>query len=246
MTRSPRTALVIAALALLCVRAAAGSQVVTGSRVELGELVPRATGALAALDLGPSPPAGVTRLLDRAEVVAKIRALGGDPDQLGVPRVLRVSTPAVELSAEQVAALARGSVERALAPGVTLTHLAARTPLVVPPGVAAGRVELPKTPRRSGLFRTTVSVPLLHEGAVVSRVALAATLDVAPEAARALVVRGAHVTLVIETGGARIGATGVALRDADLGEVADFRVERTGKLVRARVEAADRARVEAR
>ncbi|MBM4361091.1 MAG: flagella basal body P-ring formation protein FlgA [Deltaproteobacteria bacterium] len=247
MTRSPRSVLTIAALALLCVRAAAaGPLLVEGSRIELGELVPAATGALASLDLGPAPPAGVTRLLDHAEVVAKIRALGADPDELGVPRVLRVSTPAVELSAEDVAALARSSVERALAPGVTLAHLRARTKLVVPPGVSAGRVELPKAPRRSGLFQTTVSVPLLHDGEVLSRVALSATLDVAPEAARALVARGARVTLVIETGSARIGATGVALRDADLGDVADFRVERTGKLVRARVEAADRARVEAR
>jgi len=58
---------------------------------------------------------------------------------------------------------------------------------------------------------------------------------VQPSAARPDVLRGAALTLVIDTGGARVAATGVALGDASLGEVVLCKVLRTRKVLRARL-----------
>jgi flagella basal body P-ring formation protein FlgA len=116
-------------------------------------------------------------------------------------------------------------------------------PLVAAPDAAVGRAEVPKAPKKAGPFRTAIVVPIVSAGQVAARVTVMATLDVSDAAARPDVARGARVTLVIDRRSARIGAAGIALADSDIGDVGEFRVDKTGRVVRARLDAPDLAMV---
>jgi len=102
---------------------------------------------------------------------------------------------------------------------------------------------VPKPPKHAGPFRTAIVVPIVADGAVATRVTVSATLEVGGAAARPDVGRGGRVTLVIDRRSARIGAAGVALGDCDVGDVGEFRVDKTGRVVRARLDAPDLASV---
>jgi hypothetical protein len=139
--------------------------------------------------------------------------------------------------------MARNAVQDAMPRGVTLAHLEAKMPLVAAPDAVVGHAEVPKPPKHAGVFRTSVVVPIIADGAVVTRVTLSATLEVSEGAARPDVAKGTRVTLVIDRRGARIGAAGVALADSDLGQIGEFRVDKTGRIVKARLDATDLASV---
>jgi flagella basal body P-ring formation protein FlgA len=81
------------------------------------------------------------------------------------------------------------------------------------------------------------------DGTLVRRVPILVRLSVAPSAARAAVPRGQALTLVIERRSATISTDGVALRDAEIGEVAPFRVQRTGRVLNALVKSQGVAQV---
>jgi hypothetical protein len=216
---------------------------VQGARIELGELTERAPESARDLDLGPAPPPGATLLLDHRAVAAALREAGLDPASVRLDSVLRVVGASRRWTPDELVSLARPAVESSLPDGVVVTHMTVRSGIVTAPGATAGRPEIPKTPRRAGATKTAVVVPLLVEGEVVARVTLSTTLDVSERAARPDVLRGARVTLFIDRRAARIGAAGFALEDLDVGEVGTFRVDRTGRTVRARLESTDLASV---
>jgi hypothetical protein len=238
-----RLTLTLAVLALPLAAAAETSLVVGGTRVELREIAPSAPEAVRELDLGPAPPPGGSALLDPVRVAAQIRAAGVEPRTVKLPRVLRVVGASQRWSPAELSAFVRGAVEDALPRGVGLAHLEAKTPLVTSPDATVGHAEIPKPPKRVGPFRTAIVVPIVVGGEIAARVTLTATLDVSESAARPDVGRGTRVTLVIDRRSARIGAAGIALADADVGELAEFRVDKTGRVVRARIEAEDLASV---
>jgi Chaperone for flagella basal body P-ring formation len=237
------TAVAVALAVAPRVAAADGPLVVTGPRIELAELVPNAPEALRDLDVGPAPPPGGTALLDRDGVLSQLRSAGADPKTISLPKLLRVIGASRRWSPPEVTAFVRDAVEAALPRGVTLTHLEAKMPLVAAPDAAAGHAEVPKPPKHAGPFRTAVIVPIVTGGQVAARVTVMATLDVSDAAARPDVARGSRVTLVIDRRSARIGAAGIALADADVGDVGEFRVDKTGRVVRARLDATDLAMV---
>ena len=240
---SGRTRLVCALALLVSAARADGALVVAGSRIELAELCPTAPDAVREMDLGAAPPPGASSLLDRERVLAQLRAAGVDPKTLALPKLLRVVGASKRWTPPEVTAMVRGSVEAAMPRGVTLAHLETRMPLVAAPEAVVGHAEVPKPPKRAGVFRTSVVVPIIADGAVVTRVTLSATLEVSESAARPDVARGGRVTLVIDRRGARIGAAGIALADSDVGQVGEFRVDKTGRIVKARLDATDLASV---
>ena len=69
-----------------------------------------------------------------------------------------------------------------------------------------------------------------------ARVPVTLVLELSHEAAAPTLAKGARVDLVIARGATRISASGVALDDAELGEVKSFRVSSTGKVLRARLD----------
>jgi hypothetical protein len=238
------SAFVASAVALVAIGARAESAlVVSGSRIELGELCPTAPEAIRNLDVGPAPPPGVSALLDRERVLSQLRTAGVEPKTLELPKLLRVVTASKRWTPPEVTALVRGAVEAAMPRGVTLAHLEAKMALVAAPDAVVGHAQVPKPPKHAGAFRTSVVIPIIADGAVVTRVTVSATLEVSEGAARPDVARGARVTLVIDRRGARIGAAGIALADGDVGDVGDFRVDKTGRIVKARLDAMDLASV---
>jgi hypothetical protein len=220
-----------------------GPLTVAGSRVELVELCPGVPDAIRNTDLGPAPPPGGSVLLDRDRIVATLTAAGIDAKSVGLPKVLRVVGASKRWSPLEVTAFTRRSVEGALPPGITLAHLEAKLPLVASPDAVTGHAEVPRLPKRAGVFRTTIVVPIIADGAVAARVALSATLEISDAAARPDVPRGGRVTLVIDRRSARVGAAGIALNDSDVGDVTEFRVDKTGRIVKARLDAPDLASV---
>ncbi|HEX3596973.1 MAG TPA: flagella basal body P-ring formation protein FlgA [Polyangiaceae bacterium] len=216
---------------------------VSGNRVELAELAPNVPDAIRSLDVGAAPPPGGSMLLDRDRVLTELRAAGVDPKTVALPKLLRVVGAAKHWSAPELTAFVRGSVEAALPGGVALSHLETKIPLITAPDAVAGRAEVPRLPKHAGVFRTSIVVPIVADGAVASRVTLSATLEISDAAARPDVSRGSRVTLVIDRRSARVGAAGIALNDSDIGDVAEFRVDKTGRVVKARLEAPDLASV---
>jgi hypothetical protein len=240
------SAFIASAAALLAAAAPAhadGALVVSGARVELGELCPTAPEAVRGLDVGPAPPPGGSALLDRERVLSQLRAAGVEAKTLALPKLLRVVGASKRWTPPEVTAMVRGAVEAAMPRGVTLAHLETRIPLVAAPDAVVGHAEVPKPPKHAGVFRTSIVVPIIADGAVVTRVTVSATLEVSEGAARPDVARGARVTLVIDRRGARIGAAGIALADGDVGDVGEFRVDKTGRIVKARLDATDLASV---
>jgi hypothetical protein len=214
------SAFVASAAALLAAPAPAhadGALVVSGARVELGELCPTAPEAVRGLDVGPAPPPGGSALLDRERVLSQLRAAGVEAKTLALPKLLRVVGASKRWTPPEVTAMVRGAVEAAMPRGVTLAHLETRIPLVAAPDAVVGHAEVPKPPKHAGVFRTSIVVPIIADGAVV--------------------------TLVIDRRGARIGAAGIALADGDVGDVGEFRVDKTGRIVKARLDATDLASV---
>lgn len=235
-------AFALAALLLPCAAAADGEIVVSGARVELGEIA-AAPEAVRALDLGPAPPPGGSAVLDRELVIGLIRAAGVDPGTVPLPRALRVVGASRKWTPRELTALVIPAIQNSMPRGVKLTYVDARSAIVTPPDAVAGRAEIPRPPKKAGLFKTGVIVPIVAGGNVVHRVPVSVTFDVSDAAARPDVLRGSRVTLVIDRRSARIGASGVSLSDADIGSVTEFRVEKTGKVVRARLEGTDIASV---
>jgi flagella basal body P-ring formation protein FlgA len=115
-------------------------------------------------------------------------------------------------------------------------RIVARRPIDVSPEATLGAPDLPSFPKRVGTFQTTVIFPVTVDGVATDRVPLTVAFSLDERAATPDVVRGGRVNLVIERGVARISAAGAALKDTDVGQVAYFRVEKTGRVVRARLD----------
>jgi hypothetical protein len=158
-----------------------------------------------------------------------------------LPEAIRVKSEGRVLSPDDVSQLAYAPIQGALPLGVTLSRVESKLPLTVPLTATFGRVELPRLPRRAGPLTTSGMIEIVHEGAVVGRMPLTLQLVISEGAARADVPKGSDVTLVIARKAATISARGVAMQDAEIGQIALFKVPLTGKVLRARVESADRA-----
>jgi hypothetical protein len=169
---------------------------------------------------------------------AKQRVLsrsGEDFAGVALPRSVRLVSESRTWSPREWAEHVRPAIEAALPDDVSLLSVAARGPLTLPLEARAERVELPKLPKRAGTFRTAATVEVGHEGSVVRRVPALLEVSIGEQAARPDVARGQGVTLVIRRSTATISTQGTALKDVEVGEVAPFRVHRTGKVVQARV-----------
>lgn len=213
------------------------------TRIHLGDLTETNDPELKALDLGPAPPPGSSRLISREDIQRELRSQGLEQKKVSFPAVLRVVSASRRYSQNEVSALVLPAVNAALPPGVTLKELKVPRGLVTAPRVNVGRIKLPKLARRAGQVDVTVVADLLQDGDVVTRLAFGLSLDVSEQAAAPLLDKGARVDLVILTGSARISASAVALEPVDIGDVASFKVSTTQRVLRARLESRTQAQV---
>lgn len=216
---------------------------ISGSRVTLADVMPSCPPRSCKMDLGPAPPPGVSWLVDASVIRGALEASGEKGRAPRHIQPVRVVSEARVLSPAEAGEFVRPSIEAALPGGVTLSGLEAKSQLTLPREGTCGSATLPKLPRRAGPTTTTAMVDILLEGTLVRRVPILVRLVISPSAARADVPRGHALTLVIERRSATISTDGVALRDTEIGEVAPFRVQRTGRVINALVKSAGIAQV---
>jgi hypothetical protein len=195
------------------------------------------------VELGPAPPPGGSRLVERREVEARLRESGGTAAKLDMPAVVRVVRAARRMTPTELHAEAEPVLTAALPMGVSLVSLQFSRGIVVPPHAAVRKASVPKLPHRAGPMKTTVMFEIIEGADVAARVPGTVTLDISERAAQPTVVRGARLDVVIEKGPARVTAVGFALSDADVGEVVSVRVDSTQRILEARVESGQSAKV---
>ena len=236
MTRAlfPHAAWLVAAVALAAPAGAETKVSVDGPNVRLAEIDPGASAELGAIDLGRAPPPGASRVLTRREIRQRVRDAGRDPAGVNVPATVRIESPAERWNPAEVAVRADAVVRAALPLGVSLVKIAATQGVVVPPGTNVASVK-PVVPHGVGRHEVTVVAELRRDDEIVGRAPLSLVLEVSAEAFAPILRKGDRLTVVIEQGNARIGATGVALADANQGDSIWFRVTTTGKVLKARV-----------
>ena len=223
-----------AVVALAGPAAAETKVVLEGANIKLADVFPGAPAELGNIDLGRAPPPGSSRVLTRREIRPRVRDAGADPARVTVPATVRVESPAERWTPEEVAVRSDAVVRAALPFGVSLVKLTATQGVVVPPGteVASAR---PVIPHGIGRREVTLVAELRRADEVVARAPLRLIVEVSAEAFAPILKKGDRLTVVVEQGNARIGATAVALADANQGDSVWFKVTSTGKVLKAKV-----------
>jgi Chaperone for flagella basal body P-ring formation len=215
--------------------------VVCATRVHLGDLVANADATAAAIDLGPSPAAGVSRLITRADIIAALAArIATVP--AGLPDAVRVLRKVKHLAPEDLDAVVREALAtRTLGRGVTLASVRADRAQDVAAGWTRVEVEAPRAPKKVGPFTTTAIVSMFAGDEVVARLLVPIDLAVSDEGATFDAPRGASLTLVIRRTFVEVRAAGFAAADADVGDPVNVQLRPSGRLVRARLVSRDEA-----
>lgn len=208
---------------------------VSGARVLVGDVVRGAPADAAAVDLGPSPAIGGSRLIDRATILRALREHAAtEPSHL--PEAVRVLRLSRTVSATDLERLTRaGLAQHPLARGAALTAVRASRALDVAAGWDAVTAELPRLPRRAGAFSTTALVTFRAGPEVLGRTSVQVDLLLPASAAAPELARGAAVTLVVRQGLVEIRVGASAGADADVGDTLPVILRPSGRVLRARL-----------
>ncbi len=212
--------------------AAPVTHVVTGDRVELGEIVPEVPELMRAIDICSSPSVGGSRLLERQVIERQVRAAGFELEGLAIPTSVRIARPGHKYTPAELNELLKAPVTQVLPAGATLLKLETTASLHLEGGAKPSPVILPKLPRRTGTVRIAFSVEFHSASGSPVRLPVTAILQLSAQVAQSGVLRGAKVALTIERGSARISADATTLSDGDVGDELRFRVMSTGKVLR--------------
>lgn len=151
------------------------------------------------------------------------------------PKKMRRLTPA------DLEAMVRDASSNARLPrGAQITAVRSRTPFEVPSFVTM-TAEITPPARRAGTVTTTAVLTFKDDTNIVARELI--TLDVAipREALVRDVTKGASITLIIDRGLVEVTAPGVAGADADIGDVVPVLLKPSGRVMRAKLTAKDKA-----
>lgn len=233
--------------ALLLLLAAPGlaqsERVIDAARIRLGDVLPEAPRVVHDVDLGAAPAPGNSRLLSREEIERQLREAGQSPSLLRLPASIRVTSAAKRWTVAELETLVQPAIERALPRGARLSKLRVRKGYALSPRTEVGRVTFGKLPKREGSYQTTATVELVADGDTGVRLPVSVELELGALASQSVLEKGAAVHLVIERGAARVSAVGVALSSGDVGDVVQFKVQNTHKVLRGRIESRTTARV---
>lgn len=247
MIRASIAASVLTALALLASPAPAAAAppqevAVVGTRIHVGDVASSADASVAAVDIGPSPSPGGSRLVTKSDIVAVLTA-----KNLAIPATLpdavRIVRKAQHLSPAELDGLVRGALnDKPLGHGVTLTAVHAAHGVDVADGWARLDVDVPHPPKHQGPFTTTAIASFYTpDGEAIARVPVPLELAVSAEGALYDTPRGASVTLVIRRNYIEVRTTGMTTADADLGDAVPVQLRSSGRVLRARLTAKDEA-----
>ena len=217
---------------------------VTGARVIVADVMHGAPADAAAIDLGPSPAVGGSRLIDRAWILRALREHGAtEPAHL--PEAVRVVRLTRTVTATELERLTRaGLASHPLPRGAAITAVRASRALDVASGWDAVTTELPRLPRRAGPLSTTALVTFRAGTEVLGRTSVQVDLLLPATAALPELARGAPVTLVVRQGLVEIRVGASAGADADVGDTIPVILRPSGRVLRARLIERDTALAE--
>ena len=186
------------------------------------------------VELGPTPPIGSSRIVDRAEIERAFAQANVTPPKK-IPAAVRVSRKTRRLDAADVASAIRTSLAAAPLPrGATLSNVRA-TGADVPADFQRVSVDLPVLPRRAGPTTVQAIVTFLGESdAPLQKTITPIELVLPPEAAFPDIPRGAPMTLIIRRGLVEVSISGVAATDGDIGAILPVTIRPSGRVLRAR------------
>lgn len=212
---------------------------VRGPRVHAKDVFP---GNVPDVDLGPTPPIGATRVIERADIERAFADAKAAPPKK-IPSSVRVSRKTRRLSSLEI----DGAVKTALAAqklprGAELVRVRASA-LEVADDYHHVVVELPPLPRRAGPTTVAATVTFMSQSAdtPIYRVVLPLDLALPPEAAFADIPKGAPVTIVVRKGLVEVSLPGTAATDGDIGGVVPVQLRPSGRVVRCRAMDRDHA-----
>ncbi len=213
----------------------------TGARVRLGDVLASAPAGSAELDLGPMPPPGGSRIITRDEL-RRALAQGAPAARFALPEAVRVVRKTRTMNGPELENLVRSELARGPMPkGARLAGVRPPASAEVPVGCERAGVDLPPMPRRAGAYAGALVVTFYCDGAPTTRVTVPANFTLSNEAATADVPRGTPLTLVLQRGLIEVSSAAVAGGEGDVGAVIPVTVRPSGRVLRARLVAKDRA-----
>jgi len=221
-----------AAPAMKPVDAPSKSAEVKGARIHTAEIL-GATNCVD-IDLGPSPPVGAARVIERAEIERAYETANTTmPKKL--PASVRVTRKTRRFSPGEVANLVRSALaDTPIARGGSLQNVRA-SGVEVPADFDHVTVELAQLPRRAGIVSVTANVAFVAEdGTSLFKTIMPIEIALPPEAAHADIARGQPITLIVRRGLVEVSIGGVAGADADVGQIMQVTLKATGRVLRAR------------
>jgi hypothetical protein len=210
------------------------------ARVHVADVLPAITGDAGALDLGPAPAPGGSRLVTRDDLRrALAEAHAAIPAAL--PEAVRVIRKMRRLGALDLERLTRAALPAAMPRGATLTALRAPKSVELADGWDTVTARIPRPPHRVGSFPSTVTLAFLSGGESLAEISFPIDVTVDATGAAFDVARGGQLTLIVKRGLVEIDAPALATTDADLGAIIPVTLRPSGRVVRARLVTVDRA-----
>jgi len=205
---------------------------VSGARIRLGDLLDKLPETVAAVDLGPAPPPGGSRLFSHHQLNRVLAEHRLDP-RFNEP--VRVEREAMTRDRESLRLWFEPEISKVLPVGVELLRLEPPTRLRLARTATVARVRLARLPRQVGVVETSATVELVDADGDVTRVVCTLGLRLSEAQARPAVASGAVLTLRIESAVTSVSAEAVAMSAGEVGDVLPFRVQKTNRVVKARV-----------
>jgi hypothetical protein len=207
----------------------------------MADVLPNLAADVGAVDLGPTPAPGGTRLLTKDEMRraledAKTKVPATLPPAVRVTRKMQRMTPA---DIERITR--RAFDESPLPRGAALSAVRATGSAEIPAGWDTVRVTLPQRPHRVGIARATAVLTFGSGPDTVGTLTVPVELSLGPEAAAWDLAKGASVRVVVRRGAIEIEAPAIATADADIGSVLAVMLRSSGRIVRVRLLDRDQA-----
>jgi hypothetical protein len=207
---------------------------VSSSHLRAGDIIADLAPEAAGIDLGPSPAASGSRVVDRDEILRAFHEHGVDPPRV-VPAAVRIIRKMRRVTESEIADLVRAGLSENLPRGATIVRVhGMRTS--IPDGWTRATCEVPRPPHRTGSLTSSASLTFFENEQALWRISVPLELSLDQDAKLYDVARGSRVTLIIRRGLVEVGAAGTAGADADIGDLVPIILLPSGRTISARLE----------
>lgn len=201
------------------------------ARIALGDLVPKAPTAIAALDLGIAPRPGKSKVIKASHIRKRLKQALISSKGLRIPHRTRVIRRSQTLTELELTKVMESQLPGLLPQGVRIQNLKVRGGLVLARGPV--QVHWNKTRLRNG--RQTLNATVQAGQSSPAQVIVAVELSQPKESKIILVKRGEPVMVRIRVGGVTIRAKATAQQDGRAGQVVAVLPVDGRKMIRGRV-----------